>query len=504
MAIKAAKIFQDGMLLQREKSVRIWGSGEPGEKVRVMIQEKQAETYAGKDGNWSVELPPLKESFSEMMRIQSGEDQIEIADIAIGEVFVAAGQSNMEFWMRYEKNYQKMLAFCNNVNIRFFDMPKLAYDGQENDFDYHNVGIWRKASRENLAYFSAAGYYFARKLEKELSVPVGIIGCNWGGTKSLAWMQEEHGRKIQKEQTAEFEEKLKGQSYSEFCRAAGSNPMNDTGNSTWNPFNDFILPKTPSEEEIKEFLGQDGGPVIGLANPQDAPGALYKHMVQRLAPYTVRGILWYQGESDDAINGTQKNYKAALDAIKGDWRAAWKEPGLPFFIVQLPGFYSWFGCVNQGFSIIRECQQNSVDEDADAYLCSISDAGEKYDIHPKDKMVVGERLALLAEKYLFGKNILADAPRLKEIEREGSKITLLFENAEGGLSVDGSLVNALTVISKEHETEYQFMLSGEKLILNLADDICEKITVKFAQGAWYKVNLYNQSGIPAIPFEICC
>lgn len=500
-----AKIFQTGMLLQREMPVNVWGYAAPGEKIQVSVQGKSAETDAGPDGRWMLCLPAMRTSCGETMIVQGEKEQIKLEDIAVGEIFVAAGQSNMEFWMKYEKHYQEMLQTCENPHIRFYDMPKLSYDGQEKDFDYHNVGIWRKASKENLAYFSSAGYYFAKKLEEDLSVPAGIIGCNWGGTRSLAWMKEEHGRRIQKEQTADFEAKLKGRSYEEFCQAAGKNPMNDTGNSTWNPFNDFILPGTPSDEEIQAFLAQDACAGQEMdAKPQDAPGALYRHMVKKLAPYTVRGVLWYQGESDDEINGTQKNYKEALDAVKEDWRDAWHNAALPFFVVQLPGLTSWFGCVCRGFPIIRECQQKSVDEDENAYLCSVSDAGEEFDIHPKNKAVVGERLALLAQRHLFGKNILADPPRLKDIQREGNEITLSFENAEGGLSVDGDKVNALKVITESHEIDYSFMVSDENIVLNLPESITGKITVKFARDLWYRVNLYNQAGIPAIPFEADC
>lgn len=504
--MQLAKIFQTGMMLQCEMPVCVWGVGEPEERIQVTIQGKHTETHVKTDCKWCVHIPPLEVSSGENMIIQGEKEKIEIGDISVGELFVAAGQSNMEFWMRYEKHYPQMLLSCENPNIRFYDMPKLSYPGQEKDFDYHNVGIWRKASKDNLEYFSSAGYYFAKKLEEDLSVPVGIIGCNWGGTRSLTWMQEEHARDIQKAQTEDFEQKLKGQSYKEFCQAAGNNPANDMGNSTWNPFNDFILPKTPSEEEIHAFLQQDEslGANMETAKPQDAPGALYRHMVRKLAPYTVRGILWYQGESDDEINGTQKNYKRALDTIKEDWRYAWDNPDLPFFIVQLPGFYSWFGCICKDFPVIRECQQKSADEDVNAYLCSISDAGEKFDIHPKDKTVVGERLALLAEKYLFGKDIMADPPRLKAVRKVNNTVLLSFKNADDGLVVDGEQLNALKVNADGKMINYAFSVFDNTIVLKLSQITDSKITIKFARDTWYKVNLYNRAGIPAIPFEVIC
>lgn len=158
-----AKIFHTGMILQREMAVRIWGEGEPEEKIQVTVQGKQVETHVEADGKWSLCLPALEASCGETMLVQGEKEEIRIEDIAVGEVFVAAGQSNMEFWMRYEKHYQEMLITCENHDIRFYDMPKLAYEGQENDFDYHNVGIWRKASKENLEYFFFCRILFCKK-----------------------------------------------------------------------------------------------------------------------------------------------------------------------------------------------------------------------------------------------------------------------------------------------------------------------------------------------------
>ncbi len=501
--MKPAAIFQPGMLLQRELPVSIWGSGTPGERIKITIQGKEASASVKEDGTWQLRLPPLEASPSETMTIQSGQACIRLENIAVGEVFIAAGQSNMEFWMRYEAHYRQMLADCENPHIRFYDMPKLAYDGQETDFDYHNVGVWRQATKTDLEYFSSAGYYFARKLEQDLSVPVGIIGCNWGGTKSLTWMTEAHAREIQKEQTAHFENLLGAQSYGDFCRAAGADPKNNTGNSSWDPFKEFILPRTPSPEEVAEFYRKNGHDEVSAANPKDAPGALYSHMVLRLAPYTARGVLWYQGESDDEIDGAREKYKSALDTIKNDWRDAWSSPALPFFIVQLPGFRSWLDCINRGYAVIRECQQKSADEDENAYLCSISDVGEEFDIHPKNKLAVGTRLALLAEKYVFHMDILADAPRLQEVKRTGNRITLSFANAQGGLTA-GKSINALYVMEKSNPIDYEAALSGSELLLTLCEYVPGKLTIKFARDAWYQVNLCNQAGIPAIPFEVSC
>ena len=219
--LKIAHVFQSGMILQRQMPVHIWGCASPGEKIIVQIQGKHGQVRADESGQWQIILPALEKSFQETMTISGEMEQQELRDIGIGEVFIAGGQSNMEFWMRYEKHYSEALATCEDSWVRFYDVPKLSYDGKEKDFDYHNVGIWRKATKKDLEYFSAVGYYFEKKLHEDLDVPVGIIGCTWGGTRSLTWMREDHARKIQKEQTRDFFNRLKGRTYEQICAAAG-------------------------------------------------------------------------------------------------------------------------------------------------------------------------------------------------------------------------------------------------------------------------------------------
>lgn len=388
MKLKTTAIFASGMVLQRGKKLPVWGQAEPGAVIHAEIQGVSAETRADEQGSWRLYLPALAASPQETLLVRGENEQVIFQDVAVGEVFVAAGQSNMEFWMRYEKHYAEELPTCENPNVSFFDQPKLAYPGQEKDFDYHNVGFWRKATSTDLEYFSFVGYYFAKALQKDLAVPVGIIGCNWGGTRSLAWISEARAREIQPEQTADFTSSLGDQSYEDFCLSAGKNPMNDTGNSVWNPFNDFVLPATPSAGEIAAFLSSLPEADLTAAKPQNAPGALFWNMVCRIAPYPVRGVLWYQGESDDEISGAQRNYQAALTAIMADWRTVFGDADLPFFVVQLPGFRSWMGCECKAFPVIREAQRRGAEHGTHAWLCSISDAGEEWDIQPKNAVTV--------------------------------------------------------------------------------------------------------------------
>ena len=187
--LKTAAIFQDYMILQREKPIYVWGEGTPGMEVTARIQGKKGTAVVDDTGRWKVEIPALEASEKEELLITSAEESLTYNEVAVGEVWVAGGQSNMEFWMRYEKHREEEFKNCPHRNLRFFDVPEICYEGQEEEFDYSRQGIWREAvSQEELEYFSAVGYYFQKEIQKELGVPVGVIGCNWGGTITRAWM----------------------------------------------------------------------------------------------------------------------------------------------------------------------------------------------------------------------------------------------------------------------------------------------------------------------------
>lgn len=504
--MKAARIFQSGMVLQREKPVPVWGTAQPGKQITVEIQGKSGKTKASADGSWSVMLPPLSASESERMEIRCEADEIVLEDIAVGEVWVAAGQSNMEFYMRYEKHLAQEKPDCANPRVRFFDVPEAAFDWQEENFDYSRMAVWRKASPENIEYFSAAGYYFEKKLEKSLDVPVGIIGCSWGGTSSSSWMSADSVRKAGRPWMERYENLVQGMDMDVYWEGQKKNPMNGRGNPCADAFSEMMLPRTPSSEEIDAFFAASpdaGAPPV--LQPQAVPGILYEHMVKSIAPYGIRGVLWYQGENDDELN-RQELYEAMLKALLSDWRMLWGAENLPFLVVQLPGWESWFGIVNQGWQIIRRCQENVVRQDKNAYLCSISDAGEQYDIHPKNKKTVGERLALLALGHIYGKELLCDAPRLKNASRRGNEIQLHFENADGGLFVKGGQIQALRLLLMDNgtagrELSFTAVIKEDTVCIKLYEEAEGEILVQFAQEKFYQVNLYNQSGIPAVPFQ---
>ncbi len=534
MTLTLDRIFADGMVLQREKPVRVWGTADSGQRVEVQIQDQAATTVTDTDGSWCCELSPLHASEGEVLTAYAGNECVTLRDIAVGEVLIAGGQSNMEYWMRYDREVEDVRPTCANPRIRFYDVPKCSYPGQIEDFDYSQVGIWRKATPEDLDRFSAVGYYCARVLEAQLDVPVGIVGCNYGGTISSAWMRAQSAAEVDPEQVAAFEAKLAGHSYDELLAAGKYNPeKNDKGYAEWSVWNEFFLPRTPTKEEGEAFMAKAmamgagpasvGGLSVGgeasdvsaektqldpalLTPTKEAPGSLFTYMVLPIAGFAARAVLWYQGESDDEFDGTQWRYAAALRAVMADWREAWSDSDLPFLVVQLPGFDRWLGMgmAANDYVTIRSCQQQVADADPHAWLCSIGDMGDEGDIHPKVKKPVGERLALLALRYLYGRDVLADAPRATSASRDGSHIELVFDNAGEGLTVEGDIVNALELLVAGDPAAFTARVQGNRLFIELSAPAVGDVRIRFAQTNWFCVNLYNSAHIPALPFELSC
>ena len=189
---KTSMLFGDHMILQQNKPVPVWGKSRPGDKICVQIQGQEVSAAADDDGQWIVWLKSLALSYGETLKVQGPDFQEVCNDVLVGDGWIAGGQSNMEFPMLYEKNYSTEQLCCENNSIRFFDYPETCYEGQLDLYDYHNDGIWHKCGGDNLGYFSAVAYYFAKKLNRTLDVPVGIIGCNWGGTTASCWMAPEY------------------------------------------------------------------------------------------------------------------------------------------------------------------------------------------------------------------------------------------------------------------------------------------------------------------------
>ena len=518
--LKTAMLFQDHMTLQRDKAVPIWGSADPGARITVTVQGQTQSAEAGGDGCWCVRTAPLAASFQETVEITDGTETIRLADVQVGDVYLAAGQSNMEFYMRYDADFAEEKEICANADIRFFDYPEVACQEQLSEADYgKNFGFWRKAEAEQLQWFSAPAYYFAKTIQKRYEIPVGIVGCNWGGTPACAWMSEESiregGGELYLDEYQAALEMLDLAAYEERFKAAPGNYRTD-------PFADpfsVMLMEGYSFPEILEKLGISFPdmsqidpamftPPMGPRN-ETRPCGLYESMLCQVAPFGIKGILYYQGESDGDAH--PELYKALFPALIRGFRSLWQEE-LPFLFVQLAPFGQWMQCVGEPYAIIREAQQHAADTVPGTGMAVISDIGMELDIHPKKKKPVGERLALLAENRIYGEDVLCEAPTLLAAEAEDGLLRLRFANAGDGLYLAGSTPDGAVTAANRLEG-LRLWIDGEELetgtilasasgdTVTLCSSMIRKgeIRAELGIGAWYRVNLYNSANLPARP-----
>lgn len=559
-------LFADGMVLQREKEIHVWGECDPGtaETVRVSFDGQTVDAVR-KENCWQAVLPAHGAAVGLTMTVSCGEERLELSDISVGDVWVAGGQSNMEYYLKYEQqvwagNYPQY-----NDQIRFYDVPEIAYEGQEEAFDYSEMSVWRKAvSREDLDYFSAVAFYFAQKVYEQEQIPIGILGCNWGGTAILAWMNPESVERVGKPWHAEVKRRLSGIALEEYYRLQNKNPMNDTGNPMKTPFTEFMVPVARTDDEAAEFMSKQA-PAIpeellkidGLVSeeskmplmPTQIPGCLYEHMVKRIADFPIRGFLYYQGESDDEMDFGPGIYDRMFSAMIDDWRALWKDETLPFLAVQLAPFRHWNGIDARDYVTLRQKQKDVADQKQGVYLACIGDAGMEWDIHPKDKKTVGERLALLALCHVYGHELLCEAPAVREIHRSAGEICVRFDHAGEGLYVDESKKLPLQIVDREgRQVPFTCKVCADTLKILLASgggrmpgaaeaesgmadgmpgaaeagsgtadgtpgeqlngaEPCScggpqgSVKLRLGQTNWYVMNLFNSAGIPAFPFE---
>lgn len=502
--LSVAKIFSEHMVLQREKSIPIWGTGTDGKEVVVQFRGCSY-TTAVSGGKWSVNLPAMKAGRDDIMQITCEEEVIRIQNVAVGEVWLAGGQSNMEFYLRFDKEYKKALKKGENSDIFFFDYPEVSYLGQINEYDYSNFGFWRPCTKEHMEYYSAVAYYFAEKIQKKYHVPIGIVGCNWGGTTACCWMGEEYLRDNEgKIWLEEYQKEIQFLDMEKYNAYFAASALSYTGNPFGNRGSNALLhgiPKwlmkalIPGIEKAKDRLM----PVVGPKSPW-RPCGLYESMLKEVAPYGIRGVIWYQGESDDIHADV---YETVLSQMICCWRDLWKEE-IPFLLTQIAPLGFWFSGTPETYPVIREKQELVAKHVPGVWMTTIGDVGIEWDVHPKRKRPVGERLALLAFGHIYGEEILCDPPECIGMTVDDGKVTLKLKHADGGLIQKGKQVSSLECDRNGQSVE-SFLASaeGENIIISSEQILKnDRIQVRFAKKLYHEVNVFNMSGVPVRPFCI--
>lgn len=501
--LKVANVFSDHMVLQQEMPIRVWGWAEPGATVVVGLDDANNATgisvKAGDDGKWSAELPAMKADGKALnMQVVSGDETVAFKDILLGEVWICSGQSNMEWSVKASANPQQEIKNANHPTIRLFNVPQ--HIKQNEPQQDAQEASWAVCSPESVTNFSAVGYYFGRELSKQLDVPIGLVGTNWGGTRIEPWTPPVGFEKVPQ---------LKG--ISEAIQTL--DPSTPKGKAVREQ---YIAAVTKWAEQSQKTVEQGKElpalPQFNL-NPPGGATQIYNGMVAGLTPLSARGVIWYQGESN-AGDGLKYDYlKEAL--VKG-WRETFQNEDLAFYWVGLAGFGR--GHTDQpaggGWGPVREGQRRALRLD-NTGMAVTTDIGHPSDIHPKNKQDVGYRLALLALAKNYGKTNVYSGPMYKSHEIKGDTVVVHFDHVGGGLMVATKggehLMDAVKPTPDEKLAAFALQdeagtwhwadakIVGNTVVLK-SENVAKPTAVRYAYDSLPKVNFYNKEGLPAVPF----
>ena len=507
------RMFGHHMILQRQKPIKIWGSGTIGTEISIALTRSSdageeclalEQVSVDDQGNWLAELAPQEATYNVSLSLTDGDTSIRFSDIAIGEVWIAGGQSNMEYHVHFDDNKEEILSGLMNHHIRYFNYPQISIPEMEDRFDYSDFGFWRTCTPQDLPHFSSVAYYFANDVSLSLDIPIGIIGCNWGGTPACAWLDPAYLRGTPGQVWLDdYNKKLINLDWEKDKKNYLNHPNSDTSHPL-KPVDGLLgkvmspgLSEAEQASLVKLTLMEDTrlNPVSGGPHHHYRPGGLYEMMVKSIAPYSCRGVIWYQGESDSPHADV---YYSVFSQLIQCWRDLWQET-LPVLFVQLAPFGQWLAIDGSAFPELRRQQQKVANQVNATWMVSSSDAGMKIDIHPKVKKPIGQRLALLALKNVYHRAVLADAPQVRDVQKFDDLLHIAFDYADG-LHVCGDKLNALLIRGENGDAVAYDVVSVKDDGLTLAGKFAQKLHIQFACTPYYQVNLYNRSLIPAMPF----
>lgn len=480
-AVKLPSIFTDHMVLQRDKVVPVWGKADPGEEVVVEFAGQRRTAKADATGKWMVKLDPLPAN-AEPQVLKAG--NVTVQDVLVGEVWLASGQSNMEWEMQMKPDTKADIPNTTHPNLRLIEVPKAtALTPQD-----HVPASWARSAPESAASFSAVGYYFGLRLHEELKVPVGIILSAWGGTRIEPWTSLEGFDAVPelKDFVADVRAKLPG---SDAYRAA--HEMHLTAVTQWQQAARDALTR---KQAVPAMPAQP----VALSQDQGCPTALYNAMIHPLVPFAIRGAIWYQGESNHNEGFV---YTDKTKALLASWRGVFQQPDLPFYFVQIaPWQYG-----NEDADILPQfwqAQRKCLDIPHTG-MAVITDIGDPADIHPMHKKEVARRLSLWALSKTYGHSeIDPNGPLYASHAIEGSAIRVKFDHATGGLaSRDGKPLTHFEIAGRDGAFHpAQAKIDNDSVLLTSA----QVPQPRRARFGWNKIaipNLMNKDGLPATAFH---
>jgi sialate O-acetylesterase len=502
--LSVGSIFSDGCVIQRERPVAVWGEAASGARVTVEFAGQCLETTAY-TGHWRVNLPPVPAGGPYRIRISSIAETIDIQNVLAGEVWLAGGQSNMEWPLKNTIGGRQVVEQATNDRIRVYNVLKVLYPGEAEEWPakFPLAAAWRPATCENAADFSAVGYYFALEIHKILGVPIGIIDCTLGGSSASAWISrdrlaadsdlrsylEDYEAAMAGESLAEYEEKNR-QTRRLAARLLPILTRYDPEKEA--PLFDYHrLP--PQLQAMVEVLIRPGPRALF-----GSPAGLYENMLATVTPWTVRGVIYYQGEADDY---KARLYGKLLETLIDNWRTDLENPELPFLLVQLAAYGREGNPEGQTYPLLREQQAKVAATVPHTGMAVALDVGSAIDIHPRRKQPIGHRLALLARALVYGEAVEYSGPRFRAMRIDDNRLILSFDHADSGLTCSGDVLQGFQICGDNRKYyPAQALIRGGEVELT-SPDVPWPVAASYGWANFMEVNLYNGAGLPALPFR---
>lgn len=456
-------IFGDHMVLQQGMTLPVWGKATPGEAISVSIAGRTGQTLAAPDGSWRVTLRPIPCADIPRTLLVQGKNQIEIHDVLVGDVWICAGEGNMEFPLSDATGGKDSQGEMSDHALRFFYTKNNEALGPDHQYPGH----WVISTPLDSPNFSAVGYFFARDLRSVRHLPIGMIQCTTSASPAQAWMSHEG------------------------------------------------LSAPPS---FSNYLAQSA---LRLGDHK-TPSILFKQMIRPLIPYAMTGVIWYQGESNDGMDTLE--YRRLFPRLIRDWRSQWRSGPFPFLFVQSAGFGDEQGALVESFKGANHQLRRGLPWLREGAACALTlpntgmaiatDLGLSDDRQPPDKLDIGRRLALLARKGVYGEEIVDAGPTYHSMRIEGGKVRVSFKNSRSGLtlgtphsqhnSFSPMLSTRLMGFALAGANEKWFpaggLIEGQSVVLS-SDAVPHPIAVRYNWKGFPNGNLYNKEGLPAAPFR---
>lgn len=446
--LKLPAIVGDHMVLQRGRSVPLWGWTKPGDEVTVAVAGQTAKAKADDKGRWQVELASMKAGGPfELVISDSAGDKKTIKDVLVGEVWVCSGQSNMAMTVGRCLNPQEEINSANYPKLRHIQVKRAVADTPQDDC----VGTWTVCSPATVGGYTAAGYFFGRDLLKDLKVPIGLIHTSWGGTPSEAWTSRK------------------------------------------------ALESKPSLKPLLDRWNKSVKATKKMRNNPHRPANLYNGMLAPVIPYGIAGAIWYQGESNAS---RAHQYQTLFPLMIENWREDWGQGQFPFGFVQIAP-YRYRNSHPANCAELWEAQLLTLKNVPNTGMAVTMDIGNVKDIHPKNKQDVGRRLALWAKAKVYGKSdVVYSGPIYKSMAVEGNKIRLCFNHVAGGLATRNGKAPSDFVIAGADKKFHPAAaaIDGDTIVVQ-SPAVAKPVAARYAWRDDAVPNLMNKSGLPASSFR---